>query len=70
MSLGYDVAVSDIGLVLLVIFGAVLIWRGPKVLPRIGATLGRGVRETRRAVNEQIGGEDEHPRAEGQRPTD
>ena len=39
-------------LVLLIILGAVLVWRGPKMLPRWGATLGRGVREARREANE------------------
>jgi Sec-independent protein translocase protein TatA len=39
---------SDLLLVLLVILGVVLIWRGPKTLPKIGNALGRGVREARR----------------------
>jgi Sec-independent protein translocase protein TatA len=38
----------DLLLLLLVILGAVLVWRGPKTLPKLGAALGRGVREARR----------------------
>jgi Sec-independent protein translocase protein TatA len=37
----------DLALVLLVILGVVLVWRGPKTLPRIGEALGRGVRAAR-----------------------
>ena len=33
--------------VLIVVLIVVLIWRGPKTLPQIGAMLGRGVREAR-----------------------
>jgi Sec-independent protein translocase protein TatA len=38
---------SDVLLVLIVVLIAVLIWRGPKTLPKIGQALGRGVREAR-----------------------
>ncbi len=38
---------SDVLLVLIVILILVLIWRGPKTLPKIGQMLGRGVREAR-----------------------
>jgi Sec-independent protein translocase protein TatA len=40
----------DALLILLVILGAVLVWRGPKTLPKLGQALGRGVREARREV--------------------
>jgi Sec-independent protein translocase protein TatA len=56
--------VSDLALLLIVILGAVVIWRGPKVLPRLGAMAGRGVREAREAAGRQFGGDDdseEHP---------
>lgn len=33
--------------VLVVVLILAVIWRGPKTLPRIGAMLGRGVREVR-----------------------
>jgi Sec-independent protein translocase protein TatA len=35
-------------LVLIVILILVLLWRGPKTLPKLGEALGRGVREARR----------------------
>ncbi len=38
---------SDVLIVLIVVLVAVLVWRGPKTLPKWGATLGRGVREAK-----------------------
>lgn len=38
---------SDLLIVLVIVLIAVLIWRGPKTLPKIGQALGRGVREAR-----------------------
>jgi Sec-independent protein translocase protein TatA len=40
----------DTLLILLVVLGAVILWRGPKTLPKLGQALGRGVREARREV--------------------
>jgi Sec-independent protein translocase protein TatA len=37
----------DFLLVLIVILIVVVIWRGPKTLPSLGAAFGRGVREAR-----------------------
>lgn len=37
----------DLLLVLVVILAVVLMWRGPKTLPKLGEALGRGVREAR-----------------------
>jgi Sec-independent protein translocase protein TatA len=37
----------DILLVLIIVLGAVLLWRGPKNLPKIGEALGRGVKEAK-----------------------
>ena len=37
----------DLLLVLLVILVLVVMWRGPKTLPKLGEALGRGVREAR-----------------------
>ena len=37
----------DILIALIVVLGIVLVWRGPKTLPKIGQALGRGVREAR-----------------------
>jgi Sec-independent protein translocase protein TatA len=39
--------VGDFVIVLLVVLVLVLLWRGPKTLPRLGEALGRGVREAR-----------------------
>ena len=38
---------SDVLIVLVIILVAVLVVRGPKTLPKWGATLGRGVREAK-----------------------
>lgn len=38
----------DTLVVLIIVLIVVLVWRGPKTLPGIGAMLGRGVREARR----------------------
>jgi Sec-independent protein translocase protein TatA len=38
---------SDLIIVLIIVLAVVLVWRGPKTLPRIGQALGRGVREAR-----------------------
>lgn len=37
----------DLVIVLLVILVLVIMWRGPKTLPKLGEALGRGVREAR-----------------------
>jgi hypothetical protein len=42
---------SDVAVVLIVILVLVLLWRGPKTLPRLGEALGRGVREARKEVS-------------------
>lgn len=41
---------GDTLLVLLVILGVVLVWRGPKTLPKLGQALGRTVKDIRREV--------------------
>ncbi len=38
---------SDLLIVLLVILVLVVMWRGPKTLPKLGEALGRGVREAK-----------------------
>jgi Sec-independent protein translocase protein TatA len=43
----YHPAMSDLLVVLLVILVLVVIWRGPKTLPKLGQALGRGVREAK-----------------------
>jgi Sec-independent protein translocase protein TatA len=42
----------DLVIVLLIILAVVLIWRGPKMLPRWGETLGRGVKATRKEISD------------------
>jgi Sec-independent protein translocase protein TatA len=38
---------SDILVVLVVVLVIVLVWRGPKTLPKLGQALGRGVKGAR-----------------------
>jgi len=45
---------SDLIVVLVILLIVVLIWRGPRTLPKIGQALGRGVREAR-AEAQKIG---------------
>jgi Sec-independent protein translocase protein TatA len=42
---------GDALLVLVVILAVVLVWRGPKTLPKLGQALGRGVKEARREID-------------------
>ena len=39
---------SDVALLLLVVLAVLLVIRGPRVLPALGAALGRGLRDVRR----------------------
>jgi Sec-independent protein translocase protein TatA len=57
--------VGELTLILLIVFGLLLIYRGPRVLPRLGEMLGRGVRDARHAARERLGrsGEDDRPPA-------
>ena len=43
----YHRSMQDLAIVLIVILVLVLLWRGPKTLPKLGEALGRGVREAR-----------------------
>ncbi len=45
---------SDMIVVLVIVLGAVLIWRGPKTLPKLGQALGRGVREARTEASKKL----------------
>jgi Sec-independent protein translocase protein TatA len=45
---------SDVLVVLLIVLGAVIVWRGPKTLPKLGQALGRGVREARSEASKKI----------------
>jgi hypothetical protein len=58
----YHRRVGDLAIVLVVILVLVLIWRGPKTLPRLGEALGRGVREARhQATRDDDAGSDTTP---------
>jgi len=48
--------------VLIIILIAVLVWRGPKTLPQLGAMLGRGVKEARRQVGSSKSGTEDEPK--------
>ena len=52
---------TDIGLVLLIILIVLLLWRGPKLLPSLGAALGRTVKETRRTIDDKFDSPDDRP---------
>lgn len=65
----YDVHVIfgvDVLIVLIVILAVVLVWRGPKILPKWGETLGRGVKATRKEVSEL---QDEIKKKDDETPT-
>lgn len=66
----------DLLVVLLVILVLVLMWRGPKSLPKLGEALGRGVREARSEaakaqdeIQSRMGGADEPPKSGDDQPT-
>jgi Sec-independent protein translocase protein TatA len=42
----------DTVVVLLVVLAVVLVWRGPKMLPKWGETLGRGVKAARKEAED------------------
>ena len=48
---------GDLLLVLIVILVVVFIWRGPKTLPKLSGSLGRGIREFR----QEMQSDDEKP---------
>ena len=43
----YHPPMSDLLIPLLIALVLVILWRGPKTLPKLGAALGRGVREAK-----------------------
>lgn len=58
----------DLALILVVILVLVLLWRGPKTLPKLGQALGRGVREAREEASKVQG--DIQARASGESTDD
>lgn len=57
----YHPRMPDLLIILIVILVAVLFWRGPKNLPKLGEALGRGVREARREATENTRDKDAPP---------
>ncbi len=56
----------DTIVVLLIVLAVVVVWRGPKMLPKWGAVLGRGVKAARKEAAElrkDLPGEDGAPPA-------
>jgi Sec-independent protein translocase protein TatA len=47
--------VPDLFAVLLIVLILVIIWRGPRTIPQIGAMLGRGVKAAREEASELRG---------------
>lgn len=43
----YHPAMTDLLIPLLIVLVLVVMWRGPKTLPKLGEALGRGVREAK-----------------------
>ena len=54
---------SDVLIALIIVLIIVVIWRGPKTLPRIGQALGRGVKEARTEAAKLRESRDEDPPA-------
>jgi Sec-independent protein translocase protein TatA len=52
---------SDVAIVLIVVLIVVVIWRGPKTLPKLGQALGRGVREARAEASKLTDRKDDDP---------
>jgi Sec-independent protein translocase protein TatA len=45
---------SDLIIVLVIALVVVIVWRGPKTLPKLGQALGRGVREARAEASRKL----------------
>jgi Sec-independent protein translocase protein TatA len=45
---------SDLLIVLVIALVVVIVWRGPKTLPKLGQALGRGVREARSEASKKL----------------
>jgi Sec-independent protein translocase protein TatA len=58
---------GDLAIVLVVILVLVILWRGPKTLPKLGEALGRGVREARDAAGPVDDDDPARPPAEDDR---
>jgi Sec-independent protein translocase protein TatA len=54
---------SDLLVVLIIALVIVIVWRGPKTLPKLGQALGRGVREARAEASKKLDDASEDPPA-------
>jgi Sec-independent protein translocase protein TatA len=54
---------SDVIVALIIVLAVVIVWRGPKTLPRIGEALGRGVKGARAEASKLSGRTDDEPPA-------
>jgi len=54
---------SDLLVVLIIALVLVIVWRGPKTLPKIGQALGRGVREALVEASKKLDDVSEDPPA-------
>ena len=54
---------SDLLVVLVIALVIVIVWRGPKTLPKLGQALGRGVREARAEASKKLDDVSEDPPA-------
>ena len=61
-------APSDIGLILIIILIAVIVWRGPKTLPLLGRAFGQGVKEAREEIDGMKADAAERDSAAGKTP--
>jgi Sec-independent protein translocase protein TatA len=60
---------ADVLVVLIIVLIIVLVWRGPRTLPKLGEALGRGVREARKeaeSIRSETSGDGETPAGGGQ----
>ena len=57
--------VTDLTILLLVVLIAVLLWRGPRMLPRLGESFGAAVRGARRTARETFERRDDGDGGEG-----
>jgi Sec-independent protein translocase protein TatA len=52
---------TDVLVVLIIVLVIVLIWRGPKTLPALGAMFGRGVKNVRDEVEGKVDDDEKKP---------
>ncbi|MBP1704356.1 MAG: hypothetical protein H6Q36_95 [Chloroflexi bacterium] len=52
---------TDVLVVLIIVLVIVLIWRGPKTLPALGAMFGRGVKSVRDEVEGKLDDDEQKP---------